>query len=146
MTIQEDVAAALEETASELIQAALALPEDKREWQPLGKGRSALSQLAECAAVNMRAAKVVQAGAYQEDWAEEWNQVLPTLDTLEKAIAQLRAGTAALVSAVREVPDSDLEHKITTPFITVTLAQYFLIPLWNMSYHEGQINYIGTLL
>lgn len=146
MTIQEYAAAAIEECASELIQAVLDLPEDKRDWKPLDKGRSALSQPAECAAMNMRSAKIVRAGAYHESLMAEWKELLPTLDTPEKAIAKLREGTAALASAIREVPEADLGKEITLSWTTVTMAAFFLLPLWNMSYHEGQISYIGTLL
>ena len=146
MTIQEYAAAAIEESASELIQAVLDLPEDKRDWKPLDKGRSALSQLAECAAMNTRSAKIVRAGAYHESLMTEWRELLPTLDTPEKAIAKLREGTAALASAIREVPEADLGKEITLSWTTVTMAAFFLLPLWNMSYHEGQISYIGTLL
>ncbi len=151
MTIQEYAAAAIEKSAGDLVGAALALPEDKRDWQPLGKGRSALSQLAECATMNTLAARIVAAGAYQESLMAEWGELLPTLDTPEKAVSQMREGAAALTSAVREAPEADLGNEITLPWATVTLAQFFLIPfflmpLWNMSYHEGQINYIGTLL
>ena len=146
MTIQEYAAAALEKSAGDLIQAALALPEDKRDWQPLEKGRSALSQLAECAVMNTLAAKIVRAGAYQESLTAEWGEMLPTLDTPDKAIAKLREGTAALASAVREAPDVNLGNEISLPWTTATLAQFFQMPLWNMSYHEGQITYIKTLL
>ena len=146
MTIQEYAAAAIEKSAGDLIQAALALPEDKHEWQPLGKGRTALSQLAECAVMGTLAAKIVQAGAYQESLMAEWGDMLATLDTPKKAITQLREGAAALASAIREAPETDLGKEIALPWATVTLGQFFLMPLWNMSYHEGQINYLGTLL
>jgi hypothetical protein len=146
MTIQEYAAAAIEKSAGDLLQAALALPEDKREWKPQEKGRSALSQLAECATMNTLAAKIVSAGAYQESLMAEWGELLATLDTPEKAVTQLREGAAALASAIRKAPDASLENEIRLPWATVTLAQFFLMPFWNMSYHEGQINYIGTLL
>ena len=146
MTIQKYAATAIEKSAEDLIQVALALPEDKREWQPLEKGRSALSQLAECATMNTLAAKIVRAGAYQESLMAEWGELLPTLNTPDKAIAKLREGADALASAVRASPEADLGNEIRLPWATVTLAQFFLMPLWNMSYHEGQITYIRTLL
>ncbi len=146
MTIQEYAAAAIEKSAGDLIQAALTLPEDKHDWKPQDKGRSALSQLAECAVMNTLAAKIVRAGAYQESLMAEWGELLPTLDRPEKAIKQLREGAAALASAIRESPEANLGKEVALPWATVTMAQFFLMPFWNMSYHEGQINYIGTLL
>lgn len=38
MSLQGYAASAIERNAGDLIQAALALPEGKREWKPLGKG------------------------------------------------------------------------------------------------------------
>jgi len=146
VTVQEYAAAAIEKSANDLIQAALTLPEDKRDWKPQDKGRSALSQLAECAVMNTMDAKIVQAGAYQESLKAERDEMLVALDTPDKAITQLREGAAALAGAIREVPDADLGKEVSPPWATMTLAQFFLMPLWNMSYHEGQINYIGTLL
>ena len=146
MTIQKFAAAAIEETANELIQAALDLPENKRDWKPLDKGRSMLSQLAECAAMNTRSVRIVRARACHESLMAEWRELPPTLDTPEKAIAKLREGTVALALAIREVTEADVGKEITLSWATVTLAEFFLLPLWNMSYHEGQINYIGTLL
>ena len=153
MTIQEVAAAAIEKSADDLIQAALALPEDKRDWKPLDKGRSTLDQLAECAVQNMAAAKIVQAGGYQvnsmAEWKEmlaEWDDLLSTLDTPEKSAAALREGTAVLASAVRAAPNTQLGAGIILPWTTMTMAAFFLEPFWNMSYHEGQINYIGSLL
>lgn len=146
MTIQEYAAAAIEKSASDLIQSALTLPEDKRDWKPQDKGRSALSQIAECAVMNTLAAKIVMAGTYQDSLMAEWGELLGALDTPEKAIVQMREGVAALASAVREAPEATLGDEISLPWATVTLAQFFLMPLWNMSYHEGQINYIGSLL
>ena len=145
MTIQEYAAEAIEKSAEDLIKAALALPEDKREWKPLDKGRSALSQLAECAAINTLSAKVVQAAAWQDSLMAEHGPLIAALDTPDKAMAALREGTAALVKAIRATPDAALDTQITLPWTTATLAQMFLMPLWNMSYHEGQITYIETL-
>jgi len=47
---------------------------------------------------------------------------------------------------VREVRGADLGAEIAMPLAAITLAQLFLMPVWNMSCHEGQINYIETLM
>jgi len=146
VTIQEYAAAAIEESASDLIQAALDLPEDKRDWKPQDKGRSALSQLAECAVINELSAQVVETGVWSAELPVMTGRQVAALDTFEDAREALRDGTAHLAAAVREVADANLGDVIHLPWRTLTLAQVFLMPLWNMSYHEGQITYIGTLL
>ena len=81
MAIQEYAAAAIERSAGDLIQAALTLPHDRCKWNPLEKGRSAVSQLAKCAVMNTLAAKIVSAEAWQEDLMAQWSELLPNLDT-----------------------------------------------------------------
>lgn len=146
MTIQEYAAAAIEKSANDLIQAALSLPEDKRDWKPLDKGRSALSQLAECAVINELSAQVVETGIWSGERPVMSGRHVTALDTFDDAVEALRGGAAHLAAAVRGAADANLDDVIHLPWRTLTLAQVFLMPLWNMSYHEGQINYIGTLL
>ena len=133
MTIQEYAAAALEKSAADLIQAALALPEDKREWQPLGKGRTAFSQ--QCAVMSTLSAKIVQAGRY--DFMAEWGEMLATLDTPEQALHQLREGAAALASAVRAVPDAALGAEISLPWATMRLKSCRQDATRNISWRSG---------
>ncbi len=146
MTLQEYAAAAIEKSASDLIQAVLTLPEDKRDWKPMDKGRSALSQLAECAVINELFAQVAETGVWSAERPVMSGRQVAALDTLDDAMEALRGGTAHLTAAVRGAADANLGDVIHLPWRTLTLAQVFLMPLWNMSYHEGQINYIGTLL
>ena len=146
MTIQEYAASAIEKSSEDLVKIALTLPENKRQWKPLSKGRTALSQLAECAVINEMSAQVVKTGVWDTDLPVSTGREAAALDTFEKALCGLRDGTTALVSAVRATPDSDLDRLVTLPWGVAKLADVFLMPLWNMSYHEGQITYIGTLL
>ena len=145
MTIQEYAASAIEKAAEELIEAAKLLPEDQWVWKPLDKGRTALDQLAECAATNAMTAKVVEAVFWQESMMPSYWQTIAAVDT-ENAVTVLREATASLVKAIRETNDSHLTVEIKLHHETVPLAQLFLMPLWNMSYHEGQITYSETLL
>jgi len=145
LTAQEFAAKAVEKGAAELIKVALETPEDRREWKPLGQGRTALNQVAECALINGGSVRLIEKHAWPAELAEGWEQASAALDTLDRAVAVLRENTAKLAAAIRATPDDSLEIPITLPWETITLAQCFLIPYWNMSYHEGQIAYIQTL-
>lgn len=146
MTVQGYAAAAIEKSAGDLMEAALTLPEDKRDWKPMGKGRSALSQIAECAVINALFAQVVETGVWSGERPVMSGRQVAALETFGDAREALRGGAAHLAAAVRGAADENLSDVIYLPWRTLTLAQVFLMPLWNMSYHEGQINYIGTLL
>ncbi len=145
MTIQEYAASAIEKSVEELIAAVKLLPEDQWVWKPLDKGRTALDQLAECAATNALTAKVVKAVFWQESMMPDYWQTITDVDT-GNAITVLREATASLVEAIQTTTDANLTVEIKLHHETVPLAQLFLMPLWNMSYHEGQITYIETLL
>lgn len=145
LTVQEYAARALEKGAEDLITAAEATPEDQRAWQPLERGRTAVDQVAECAMINGGTAAVVVNRGWSDIDMAEWRQAQAALDTLEKAVARLRENTARLTAAIRAAPDEALEMEIALPWATRSLADIFLLPYWNMSYHEGQINYIQSL-
>lgn len=146
--LQEFLAGATKKAAADLEAALLRLPEDKRGWSPKGSARTALDQCAECAILNGSTAELIQSRTWKADFdfaafersknelAQDW----PALKAL------LDENTAKVVAAIRAVPDEDLNVAIETPFGMMTLTQILSYPFWNMSYHEGQINYIASLL
>ncbi len=147
LTIQEYAARALEERAEALIAVALATPEDQREWRPLDRGRTARDQMVECAALNGGVAALVRARAWDDSLVEKDRQARAALDTMDKAARALRENTRALTDAVRATPDEHLATEVPLPWLEapISLADLFLLMLWNMSYHEGQIVYIQHL-
>ena len=53
---------------------------------------------------------------------------------------------ARVADAITNVPASALDDEIQTPFGMMTMEQILAYPQWNMTYHQGQINYIASLL
>jgi uncharacterized damage-inducible protein DinB len=68
--------------------------------------------------------------------AKDWNAVKALLDE----------NTPKAVAAIKATPDEDLGIEVMMPWGPMTLAQIISYPYWNMSYHEGQINYIASML
>ena len=68
--------------------------------------------------------------------ADDWDTLQTTFET----------NTAQLIEAIRRVPDSELDQTIQLPWGAWTIAHLMGHPYWNMAYHEGQINYIASLL
>ncbi len=145
--LQTFIAAATKKAAGDLIIAVENLPEDKRGWSPLDKGRSALDQAAECAILNASVVGLLKTKEFPKEFdytefvakkaelAKDWNAVKDLLNT----------NTAIAVSAIEAVPDSELDIEIEMPWGKYTVAQIMSYPYWNMAYHEGQTNYIGFL-
>ena len=147
-SVQEFLAAAALKASADLETAVLRVPEDKRTWSPMGDARTALDMAAECAMLCGSTAELMKSRKWdtnfdfaeyvrlKDELAKDWD-VIKTLLTKNVAIA---------MAAIKAIPDEDLSIEITMPFGTMTLAQIAAYPYWNMSYHEGQINYIASML
>jgi hypothetical protein len=123
------------------------LPEDKRTWSPAETSRSALNQMAEVAMLNGSSAETIKNRAFPEFDMETYFKQLTELSTDWPTVkAMLDANTAAAIAAIESVPESDLQIEIPSPFGPLTLEQIMAYPYWNTCYHEGQINYIASIL
>lgn len=147
-TIQDFLADATQKASADLTTAFLRIPEDKRNWSPDSKARTALDQFAECVLLNGHTAEVIvthQMAAGSVDnhsqektavMAQDWAQIY----------AQFQANTSKVVAAIRAVSEDDMDAVIPMPWGSMTIAQMITYPHWNMTYHEGQINYIASIL
>lgn len=147
-TLQEFLAAATQKAADELAAALLRLPEDKRAWSPGGTARTALDQVAECAILNGYTTELIQARTWQTDAFANFPQEKADLSaqTWDALSARLQENTARVIAAIRAVPDEALPEEIALMGTTQTFAQILAYPYWNMIYHQGQINYIASVL
>jgi hypothetical protein len=139
-----------ERGAQNLAQAVDNLPADKRNWSPAATARTPAHVAAECATNNGIVAEViatrkwVQFGDGQEAYfqrlkelaAGDWNE-------LKELLA---ANTQKLVETLKSVSDEHLEIPVETPYGTWPLKNIMSYPYWNMGYHEGQTNYVGSIL
>jgi hypothetical protein len=146
-TVQEFLATAAEKTVADLEAALLRLPEDKRNVSPMGDARTPADLVAEVAILNGTTAELLKNrhfpenydfaafGQDKKDLAQDWDQM--------KSL--LYANTARVAEAIRAVPDEDLGIEVAMPWGPMTLRQIAAYPFWNMSYHEGQINYVASM-
>lgn len=121
----------------------------KASWSPLDKGRTAVDQLAECGGIMLFCAQTVTERACPPLDRAAMQAAREQNDTPDKALALMRSGADALAAAVDATPGDVLASQtVTLPFgagMTKTLAEVVLLAYWNNTYHEGQINYIGSL-
>ena len=147
-TLQSFLAIATAKAMEDLIKVHLGLPEDKRNWSPMGKARTSVDMLAECAVMNDVTIGMIKSRAFPADFDMPMYQksiadLCTDWTTLEAA---LRKNTENAIAAIHTVADADLSIEIPMPWGIYTLAQVVAYPYWNMSYHEGQITYIGSML
>ena len=121
---------------------------DKAAWSPLDKGRTALNQVAECALMTGACIGIIQAKAVPAfDW-EAFGKAQAELEANPEALlAALATNTDGLIAAIEGLSAEDAATEITMPWgATYTLAGLADVNYWNNTYHEGQINYIQTLI
>ena len=147
-TLQIFLAASALKAAADLETALLRLPADKRHWSAGGTARSALDMAAELALLNGTTAQTIAEHRFPANFdfalyardktelAHDW----PALKTL------LEENTSRVAEVIRAVPDEDLEIEVQMPWGAMTLTQLMSYPGWNASYHEGQINFIASML
>lgn len=149
MTVSQQTLAQMIRTSYEALTRAASELGDKMDWRPLNKGRSALDQVIECASfaqlgthiLTHQALPPMDQGVFEELHAEH--------GTPEKALALAQSASDEFARAIEAFPAEKMGEKITLPFgggMEKALGEIPLMAYWNTVYHEGQINYIQTLL
>jgi len=114
---------------------------DKLDWCPeiKGKGRSVYMQVYECAGVCRRFAAILR------------NEQPPARDeqhsykNSDEAAQDLTESAKDLANTVRKLDEEALTRKYTLPFGEVPGAVMISLPMFNMNYHGGQVNFIQLL-
>jgi len=147
-TLQNFLATSATKSAAELVAAYLRLPEDRRTWSPEDKSRSALDQFAECAILNGYTAKLIQTHVWPSGGFDNFLREKSEASALswEDLSALLEENTRLAVEIISALPDEELEVEIDLPWGKSSLAEILAYPYWNMTYHQGQINYIASML
>jgi hypothetical protein len=131
-----------------LFRNARALPADRLDWKPSPDSRSALDQLQEVATScdTFREALKVRKITWSDEMFAAWmaeRAKLTDLDTLEK---HAREGHARLYEDIMNLTEAELDEPFEMPFPGEwKLADVLVYYHYNACYHDGQINYIGTL-
>lgn len=131
---------------------AITVPEDKRDWVPMGDARSVKAQLEELATVHIFVVPILRTGEappITDEQKELIRERTERFDTFDKLIEGAKEGARLTAEAIRAVPDRKLDDVITLHSrggIRRTMYEMVARPYWNLCYHEGQINYIQMLL
>jgi len=132
-----------------LFKAARALPADKLDWKPAPGARSALDQLQEIATSydQFKSAHLERKVEWSQEMFGQWmadRSQYTDLDVLEK---MTREGYGKMIADLQAIDPENLTLSVSMPFPgDYTLADIYTYYYWNATYHEGQINYIASLL
>jgi hypothetical protein len=147
-TLQDFLGIATQKTADELVTAFLRLPEDRRDWSPEDKARTALDLVAECALLNGYTADLIRTRVWADGNFDRYTREKADIiaQGWEPISALLKENTQKMIAAIREVPDDALGIEIAMPWGKQPLTEIMSYSYWNMTYHQGQINYIASML
>ncbi len=147
-TLQTYLARTIVNCANDLIAAVERLPEDKRDWSAMGGARSALDQAAECALLNGAIPEMLKARAWDQSFYVAYEGAKSDLKAQgwEAVKSQLLTNSARAAEAAQALDDKDLAISIDCPWGPMTLELIAAYPYWNTCYHEGQVNYIASML
>jgi hypothetical protein len=148
-SLQSFLSTSTAKAADNLAAALERIPDDKRAWVPMAKARTAIDQAAECALLTGSTVTLLT----DQKWPEEFDfdDYFRQKDELaaqgwDAVKALLELNTVRAVDKIASLKDEELGNEIAMPWGLLTVAQIASYPYWNMSYHEGQINYIASML
>lgn len=146
--LQDFLAASIPKATADLEAALLRLPEDKRLWSAGGSARNALDMVAEVAVLNGDTAQMIQtrSGLANFSLEELMRRKAALHDDWPALKALLDENTAKVVEEIRALPDEELETSVQMPWGPMTMTQIISYPYWNACYHEGQINFIASMI
>jgi hypothetical protein len=152
MRYQDLVVRQTQKALDDVCRAALAVPEDRRDWSPMGEARSVLSQMREIATSGSFFLPIFRdrtVPEFDRHAHREAMRLRESFATVEACVEAARESATELCAALAEIPDGALEEEMRLPFgggMTLTMADVMLMPHWNMVYHLGQINQIQLML
>jgi uncharacterized damage-inducible protein DinB len=148
-SFQTFLARAIPSAVGDLEAAIDRLPADKQAWKPMGDARTAMDQVAEVAILSGSMVDLIKTRSFPQDYdfsqfqAQKDALVAKGLDELK---ATLKENSSRAVAAILEVSDEDLGVEVQMPWGAMSLSQIISYPYWNTIYHEGQINYIASMI
>ena len=117
------------------------IPDDKLDWVPMGPAKSPRRIALECAAAYKLFAQMVRGEPL--DWGQPDPSAYPTR---ESVVAALDAGLADFEAALQALSAEQLAEKRRVPWGEMAVGEIIWLAFWHNVYHDGQLNYIQTLL
>jgi hypothetical protein len=115
---------------------------DKLRWRPStdpeSESRNIFEQMEECVRVNRLIARWLQ-----DDLAAEVKAV--QLDSAEQTMAELVSSAEQLAAVIRDLNESVLARVFETQWGPLSGRELIVIPMANMYYHGGQVNFVQCL-
>jgi uncharacterized damage-inducible protein DinB len=128
------------------------VPAEKRNWSPMGSARTTVDMVQECCESLERITNFMKTGQLVRPDAKAFEARAEALKKnppkLEDLFPRLQKATEEYAQTLEKMPNEKLMELVPAPMGNqqVPLIQRVSLPVYNMLYHWGQINYIQTML
>lgn len=122
------------------------IPEDKATWRPMDEGESPLGMAIHVIDATGRWKRSIGSGIFQTPDQSVVGKLIQEIETLEQAATRLEHDHAALVETIRNFPSARLDDPFSAPWRTAPMSEWLMHPFFHLSYHQGQLAYIQTLI
>jgi uncharacterized damage-inducible protein DinB len=149
MTAQEYLSGVCRYMGSALSRTVSHVPEEKYSWSPMGEARPVWDMLLECACILEAAKDWIEQGEMKfEAYFAEREQAKADPPALPALLERLNAAAEAYAKAIESLSDEQAEQEIQNPMTgrPAPFIRAASMPIMNMVYHFGQVNYIQTML
>ncbi|HVT12520.1 MAG TPA: DinB family protein [Fimbriimonadaceae bacterium] len=152
MKTSEFLAQSIEKKHEQVFALARTVPVERLDWAPGGQSRSVLDQLQELGIIIRFYVAMLREKTAPEptpEMFEEYQTDRKKLTTIDECEASAKSHTDELAALIRAYSDEDLEKRILLPFMggmDLSMADLMMMVYWNLSYHEGQIQFILNIL
>jgi len=146
--IQDHIVAVSRESADEFFRYALAVAEDRLDWQPEQIGQSVLSMAREIAVTPEWAMSVLTDKASTDEERSANAALMKSWKSIEQCQAEFGPRFEVWAEYVAAIPDEELSGTKWLPYNggrDHTILELLEYVRWNCAYHVGQVAYIQTL-
>lgn len=149
MTIPEYVEGLTRYANNYLLRTVRAMPADRWSWKPMEEGRTVVDQVMECAQAADWFTRILttrDAAFFTAEFIGAEREARAAATDLDAAEALLNHNSEAMFQAFRALEGQDMSETVEImPGWNDSLANVMFMPLRNLWYHIGQVNYIQTL-
>jgi hypothetical protein len=128
------------------------VPSDKRNWVPMGSARTTIDMVQECCEALERVTNYMKTGQVPtrdpQAMAARAELLKKSPPKLEELFPRLQKATEEYAQTLEKMPTEKLMEMVPAPMgnTQVPMIQRVSLPVYNLVYHWGQINYLQTML
>ena len=146
MTELEKLISRSETSAAALLKGLQYVPKEKRDWKPAPSALSAQEIAAHATYWTIYFTQAVKVEKLPEPAEDAWKAQTKELKDAAQTEKLVERVHQEFITAVKGLSEKDLSREVQLPWGKGTVAETVGGNYWHLTYHQGQLSYIQTLL